>query len=98
MSTLKRCHFTNLNNEHKCGCLRYVLKSTPDDDGFCKGCGHHQSFHEEDDDDGLCKGCRHHQSFHKDDDDILQNNLQKINEVKLNNKHSQYNTVPIPAQ
>lgn len=85
MSTLKRCHFTNLDNGHKCGCLRYVQKSTPDDDGLCKGCGHHQSFHE-------------------DDDDILQSldNLQKINEIlmfKLNNKYSQYNTVPIiPVQ
>ncbi|RGB37028.1 hypothetical protein C1646_757360 [Rhizophagus diaphanus] len=50
MSTLKRCHFTNLNNGFKCGCLRFIPKSAPNDDDFCKGCGHHQCHHEDDDD------------------------------------------------
>ncbi|GBB94248.1 hypothetical protein RclHR1_02320003 [Rhizophagus clarus] len=77
MSTLRKCNFTNLDNGYKCGCLRCVLKSTPDDDNdSCKGCGHHQSFHYEGDKDIL-------QSL---------NNLEKINEALFNAlKYSQYN-------
>ncbi|PKC06801.1 hypothetical protein RhiirA5_419076 [Rhizophagus irregularis] len=86
MSTLKRCHFTDLNHGYKCGCLRCIVISAPDNDGLCKGCGHHQSYHEDDDD--ILRSLNYHQKFNEALISIL------------NNKYSQYNQyrVPIPVQ
>ncbi|CAB4401678.1 unnamed protein product [Rhizophagus irregularis] len=84
MSTLKRCNFTNLCNGYRCGCLRCVLQSAPGDDDLCKGCGHHQSYHE--DDNNVLQSLNNLQKFNE------------VLICALNSKYSQYTVPIIPVQ
>jgi hypothetical protein len=88
MSTLKRCHFTNLQNGYRCGCLRFVPKSGPDNDDLCKGCGHYQSYHE--DDDCVLQNLNNLQKFNEVLMCVLNNNKY--------NQHNQYIAPTIPHQ
>src|SRR5205814_1799347 len=79
MSILKKCHFVNLDNGYRCGCLRCTLRN---DDDLCKGCGHNQSFHESEDDNYLQKLLLN---------EVLSNrNLQLIPLICALNKSNQY--------